>query len=97
MTKQQHTNCRRNVTDTLLRMAEQPQNPQPRTVTEHTEYIRCQKKLLATHEKKEQMIAERQEQEFKQRYQEWKQQTEIEVNREVFCISARKSSVSCSE
>lgn len=38
----------------------------------------------ATHEKKEQIIAERQEQEFKQRYQEWKQQTEIEVNKEVW-------------
>lgn len=39
---------------------------------------------MATHEKKEQMIAERQEKEFKQRYQEWKQQTEIEVNQEVW-------------
>lgn len=38
----------------------------------------------ATHEKKEQIIAERQEQEFKQRYQEWKQETEIEVNEEVW-------------
>lgn len=58
-------------------------------VIETTDYyyiFYCVKEFdeTATHEKKEQIIAERQEQEFKQRYQEWKQQTEIEVNREVW-------------
>ena len=58
-------------------------------VIETTDYyyiFYCVKEFdeTATHEKKEQIIAERQEQEFKQRYQEWKQQTKIEVNREVW-------------
>ncbi|MGN0506269.1 MAG: SurA N-terminal domain-containing protein [Lachnospiraceae bacterium] len=38
----------------------------------------------ATHAKKEQIIAKRQEEEFKKRYEEWKQQTDIEVNEEVW-------------
>jgi len=38
----------------------------------------------ATHEKKEEIIALRQEEEFKTRYQEWRGMTHIEVNEEVW-------------
>lgn len=38
----------------------------------------------ATHEKKEEIIAVRQEQEFQTRYQEWRGKTHIEVNEEVW-------------
>jgi len=38
----------------------------------------------ATHEKKEQIIANRQEEEFRARYQEWRGLTHIEVNEEVW-------------
>ena len=38
----------------------------------------------ATYEKKEEMIATRQEEEFKKRYQEWREATRIEVNEEVW-------------
>lgn len=38
----------------------------------------------ATHEKKEEIIAARQEQEFQTRYQEWRGKTHIEVNEEVW-------------
>ena len=38
----------------------------------------------ATHEKKEEIIANRQEEEFRTRYQEWREMTHIEVNEEVW-------------
>lgn len=38
----------------------------------------------ATHEKKEAIIAERQEEEFQTRYKEWRGTTHIEVNEEVW-------------
>ena len=38
----------------------------------------------ATHEKKEEMIAERQEAEFQARYQEWRENIRIELNEEVW-------------
>ena len=38
----------------------------------------------ATYEKKEEMIATRQEEEFKTRYKEWRGATHIEVNEDVW-------------